>query len=361
MNSTITSIYAANWFDGRNAGGADAEVAIAEGMLRARVGERQLEFPMSDVRTSAGVAGVPLRLSVPDGGVFVLADATVDPQALGMAAPQGFVHRLERNPVAVVLAFIAVAVFSVLAYRLAIPWIAGEIAQRVPIASEATLGAAALARLDGFVFGPTVLPAEQLAELQAQFDRLAAVAHLPREPQLVFRSSRRLVGANALALPGGTVLVTDQLVARTDASGEVAAVMAHELGHIAHRHTMRRLLEQSASGMILGAVLGDVSGIGSLVAAAPLFLVNLNYSRGDEQEADDYALALLPQAGLSPSLLADALEAISSTECSKAEAAAEGGVKACSGARRGGAALPAYLSTHPDIESRIIRARVAAH
>jgi len=361
MNSTTPSIYAAHWFDGRNAGGADAEVAIAEGMLRARVGERQLEFSMSDVRTSAAVAGVPLRLSVPDGGVFVLADAMVDPQALGVAAPQGFVHRLERNPVAVVLALIAVAAFGVLAYRLAIPWVAGKIAQRVPIASEATLGAATLARLDGFVFGPTELPAAQLAELQARFDRLAALAHLPREPQLVFRSSRQLVGANALALPGGTVLVTDQLVARTDSPDEVAAVFAHELGHIAHRHTMRRLLEQSASGMILGAVIGDVSGIGSLVAAAPVFLVKLNYSRGDEQEADDYALALLSQAGLSPSLLADALEAISSPECSKAEAGAEGGVKACSGARRGRAALPAYLSTHPDIESRIMRARAAAH
>jgi len=50
---------------------------------------------------------------------------------------------------------------------------------------------------------------------------------------------------------------------------------------------MRRLLQESASGMILGAVLGDVGGIGSLVAAAPVLLVRLNYSRGDEEEADD--------------------------------------------------------------------------
>jgi Zn-dependent protease with chaperone function len=361
MSSTTQSIYAAHWFDGRNAAGMDAEVAIAEGMLRGRAGERQFQFPMTDVRTSAAIAGVPLRLRVPDGGVFVLTDATVDPQALGIAAPQGFVHRLERNPVAVVFALIAVAAFGVFAYRMGIPWLAGKIAQRVPISSEVTLGAATLASLDGFVFGPTTLPSEQRAELQARFNRLAELAHLPHELQLVFRSSQRLVGANALALPGGTVLVTDELVARVDSPDEVAAVFAHELGHIAHRHTMRRLLQESASGMIFGAVLGDVSGIGSLVAAAPLLLVRLNYSRRDEEEADDYALVLLPQAGLSPSLLADALEAISSPVCSKAEAVAKGGEEACNQARRGRAVLPAYLSTHPDIESRIAHARAVAH
>jgi Zn-dependent protease with chaperone function len=363
MSSMPQSTYAAHWFDGRNAADTDAEVAIAEGMLRARAGERQFEFSMADVRTSAAINGVPLRLCVPDGGVFVLADAAVDPQVLGVAAPQGFVHRLERNPVIVVLAVVAVIAFGVLAYRLAIPWLGGKIAERVPIEAEVTLGTAALASLDGFALGPTKLSAEQRAELQARFDRLAELAHLPREPQLVFRSSQRLFGANALALPGGTVLVTDQLVARAASPDEVAAVVAHEFGHIAHRHTMRRLLEQSASWLILGAVLNDVSGIGSLAAAAPALLIRLSFSRQDEEEADDYALTLLPQAGLSPSLLADSLEAISSPDCSKAEAATEDSAEKCTRGRLGRVALPppAYLSTHPDIEARIAHARAAAH
>jgi Zn-dependent protease with chaperone function len=360
MSLMTRSTYAARWFDGRNAAGADAEVTIAGGMLRARTGERQFGFPMAEVRTSAAIAGVPLRLCVPEGGVFVLDDATIDARALGVAAPQGFVHRLERNPVAVVFALVAVAVFGVLAYRTAIPWLAGKIAQRVPIAAEVTLGDAALASLDGVVFGPSNLSPEQRAELQTTFHRLAELAHLPREPQLVFRSSQRLVGANALALPGGTVVVTDPLVERTDSTDEVAAVFAHEFGHIAHRHTMRQLLEQSASWLILGAVMGDVSGIGSLVVAAPALLVRLSFSRGNEEEADDYALALLAQAGLSPGLLADALEAIFMRECLTPEAVAKANPEACNQARRSRAAPPAYLSTHPDIESRIARARAAA-
>jgi Zn-dependent protease with chaperone function len=359
MNPSDRSCYAARWFDGRTASVADAEVEVGDGRLRARAGERQLEFPIGQVRPSAPIAGVPLRLSVPDGGVFVLADATVGSQALGMPGAQGLVHRLERNPVVVVVAVVAVVALGVLAYHRGIPWLSDKIADRVPIASEAKLGAAVMENLDEFVFRPTELPAEERAQLQARFDRLAAAAHLPVEPQLAFRSSH-IVGANALALPGGTVVVTDQLIARVDSPDEVAAVFAHELGHTAHRHTLRRLLEQSGSAMILGAVVGDVSGVGSLVAAAPLVLVRLSYSRGDEQEADDYALALLPQAGLSPTLLADALDAISSSQCSSAEAAAAGGAEKCNRLRNSGGAALNYLSTHPDIATRIERARAAA-
>ncbi len=361
MNSTPQSIYPARWFDGHSAAAVDSEFSIADGVLRGRAGEHQFATPLADLRASAAVAGVPLRLRLPDGGEFVLADAAIKPEALGLPAQQGFVHGLERNPVAVVFAVIVVAVLCVLAYRLGIPWLAGEIADRVPIASEAKLGEAVLANLDGFVFGPTQLPAEQRATLQAYFDRLTERAQLTYKPQLVFRNGQRFIGENALALPGGTVVVTDQLVAHVDSPEQVAAVFAHELGHIAHRHSMRQLLEQSSSGMILGAMLGDVSGIGSLVSAAPVALIKLSYSRGDEQEADDYALALLPQAGLPPALLADALEAISSPQCSKSEMAGDGGAEKCKRTGRDRVRPPpSYLSTHPDIASRIARARAAA-
>src|SRR5450631_3766553 len=133
MSSIPQSTCAAHWFDGRNGAGTDAELAIADGILRARAGERHLEFSMADVRTSAPIKGVPLRLCVPDGGVFVMTDVAVDPQALGVAAPQGFVHRLEGTPVAVVFAVAAVIAFGVVAYRVAIPWLGGKIAERVPI------------------------------------------------------------------------------------------------------------------------------------------------------------------------------------------------------------------------------------
>ena len=79
---------------------------------------------------------------------------------------------------------------------------------------------------------------------------------------------------------------------------------------------------------------------------------------GTRRKPTNYALALLPRAGLSPTLLADALEAISAPHCSNAE---DNGAEKCKRTREGRQpALPSYLSTHPDTASRIARARAAA-
>ena len=347
----------AHWFDGRNAAGEAAEVTVTGARVHARIGERELDLPRRDVVVSAPVAGIPLRLTFPDGGVLVLDDVAVDPRSVGARTPQGIVHGLERNPVVVVIALLAVVAVAALAYVRGIPWLADRIAQRIPIAAETKLGDAALASLDRIMFLPTTLSGDQQAELEARFDRLVAQAELQAPPKLLFRNAPG-IGANALTLPGGTIVVTDQLVARVDSPDETSAVLAHELGHVAHRDTMRALLAQSSGGLVLGALLGDVSGIGSLAAAAPAMLIGLRYSREGEEQADDYALALLPRAGLSPALVADSLEAISAIQCSAAEAKADAG--GCGKSRRGRPQPPAYLSTHPDIGERIARARAAA-
>ncbi len=358
MTPTTGSPLKAHWFDGRSAAGEPAEVTVTGGYVHARIGERQLDLARSDVVVSAPVAGIPLRLALPDGGVLVLDDVTVDPRSVGGSTPQGVVHALERNPVVVVLALLAVVAVAGLAYLRGIPWLAERIAQRIPIAAETKLGDTALASLDRIMLRPSKLSAEEQAELLSRFDRLVAQAELPTAPKLLFRSAIG-IGANALTLPGGTIVVTDQLVARVDSPDQTAAVLAHELGHVAHRDTMRALLAQSSGGLVLGALLGDVSGIGSLAAAAPAMLIGLRYSRASEEQADDYALALLPRAGLSPALVADSLEAISAIQCSAAEAKEDAG--GCGKSRRGLPQPPAYLSTHPDLEERIARARAASH
>jgi Zn-dependent protease with chaperone function len=346
-------MHAAQWFDGQSGAVADASVWLRDRTLHARVGDREFAYPAAEVRRSEALAGVPMRLTLPDGGVFVLADTGVNLEIHGSTASQQLVHRLECSPVAVVLALIAVAVFVVSAYQLGIPWLAEKVARRVPIDAENALGVATLAALNGVVFAPSTLPEDRRSDLQARFARLAELAQLPTDPEATFRDGSRIIGANAIALPGGRVVVTDQLVAALESPSEVSAVFAHELGHIAHRHTMRRLLEESSSGLILGALIGDVSGIGSLAAAAPALLLTLKFSREVEEEADDYALALLPRAGIPSVALAGALKSILSQKCADKGTGRAETAKKCTGAER--MAMARYLSTHPATEARIER------
>ncbi len=105
-----------------------------------------------------------------------------------------------------------------------------------------------------------------------------------------------------MALPNGAIVLTDGLVTLlADRPDAVIGVLAHELGHLQLRHSMRLLLEVSALTGLSAIVLGDASGI---IAQAPLLLGVLSYSREHETEADDQAITMMRAAGLSPAELA---------------------------------------------------------
>src|SRR5438094_7952747 len=94
---------------------------------------------------------------------------------------------------------------------------------------------------------------------------------------LEFRQS--FIGANAFALPSGIIVVTDDLVRLSRSDDEVLGVLAHELGHVKHRHTMRRLLEGSATALIIAGGTGDLASTTSPAAAAPAARLQTTYPR----------------------------------------------------------------------------------
>src|SRR5207253_5111075 len=112
------------------------------------------------------------------------------------------------------------------------------------------------------------------------------------------------LGANAFALPSGIIVVTDDLVRLSRSDDEVLGVLAHELGHVKHRHTMRRLLEGSATALIIAGVTGDVASTTSLAAAAPTLLLQTRHSRDNEREADADAVQTTRRADPDPTHLA---------------------------------------------------------
>lgn len=93
--------------------------------------------------------------------------------------------------------------------------------------------------------------------------------------QLNFRKNP-VIGANAFALPGGYMLITDELIDLANNNDEIVAVLAHELGHVKGRHALRQTLQGTVSGFIIIAITGDVSSIAS---GLPALMMNISYSR----------------------------------------------------------------------------------
>lgn len=324
-------LIAAHWFDGLSSQprpvllglhpGADGPSLhlhpLQAGVPGRQFAHREVQWPeaWNDKRpqqrlvVDLGAAG---SLEIDDGPAW---------QAALLAAGQrpGLAQRMQhRWTVLLMVLFVAVAALA-LFYRYGTPWLATQLARHVPLGWEQTLSDKVLQQMEGAPLRPSRLPPERQAALQARFAALSQQAPAQRgrypgySPQyrLLFRSG---MPANAFALPGGTVVLTDALVRNADAlphSDEaVAGVLAHEIGHVVHRHTTRMVVEQAVLNVGLGLALGDLSGVLSTGASA---VTGLAYRRNHEREADCYAMALMAHAGLPTAPMAELLLAMSDT------------------------------------------------
>ena len=307
---------AAIWFDGRTAGRIEVLLQISADSVRVVASADAPQSVISDtpigsINVGTRIGNTPYRLQFPDGGLAVTSEHAAIESAFRVERQADWVNRLERASAFVVVAMVGLGIAVYSAYRTLIPIVAEAVANRIPREAEKTLGAVALQGMDRWLFKTSTLDAWQLASVKRVFNEMAERAGLADQVDLQFRD----MVPNALALPGGTIVVTDGLVKLFKSDERLlAGVIAHELGHIDRRHSMRHLLEGSASAWMVGALMGDVSGVSSLVTTAPLVLSTLHYTRESEAEADQYAFALLAKSGRSPKDFADAMRRFEAME-----------------------------------------------
>ena len=137
------------------------------------------------------------------------------------------------------------------------------------------------------------------------------------------------IGANAFALPDGTVGLTDELVEKAQTLSEVELVFAHELGHVVNRHGLRHVLQSSTVAQLIMAITSDVSSAAALASALPTLLVGKHYSREFEKDADRVAYDYAISRGISPRHFINLLDRLSDTDSDLG-----------------------FLSTHPSVEDR---------
>ncbi|HWA19290.1 MAG TPA: M48 family metallopeptidase [Devosia sp.] len=114
---------------------------------------------------------------------------------------------------------------------------------------------------------------------------------------------------NAFALPGGQAYYLSALLDASQTPEEFAGVLSHELGHVYYRHAMETLISTSATGLLVGFILGDMTGI-SIPAAIGSALIDNRFSRNAERQADSFAAATAQRLGYSPAGLFDLLDRV---------------------------------------------------
>jgi len=211
------------------------------------------------------------------------------------------VWMLEKSPSLIIFSVIFVIVLAFSVVKWGIPLTAKIVAFQLPANTLVKIGDSA----ENYVLEkwtmPTHLPQGQREQIQTQYLEKIADGH---PAKLVFREGARL-GANAVALPNNTIIITDELIELAHSDQEILGVLAHEQGHLIERHSLQQGLSSLGFSLLYVAVTGDSS---DLVTTLPLAIVGAGYSRNFEKEADLYALKLMDRKGIEVSHFANFLQ-----------------------------------------------------
>ncbi|MEQ3708114.1 MAG: M48 family metallopeptidase [Tateyamaria sp.] len=223
-----------------------------------------------------------------------------------------------------------------------LPAMANTLATLIPIEREVAYGKTVVNQMERFLGGKEVgglacTNPDGRAALDKMTTRLTEAGDLRYDLNIgVF--NHKMV--NAFAAPGGQIVIMRGLLDRAETPDEIAAVLAHEIGHVEARDTTRNALRAAGSAGLLALVLGDFAG-GSAVVVAAEYTLNASYTREAEAAADVFALNMMEAAGADAEALATFFDSLDGLERTLPD-------------------LPEYLSSHPETTDRAEAARTFA-
>jgi Zn-dependent protease with chaperone function len=365
--SSMSAVY----FDGQHSQAHAVQLKAVNGQLmilgeaageRPRVARR---VPLSSIRwgepTSHGQRVAHIADEAGGGSLHAVDAAQItawDEWLAAQGIQPGWVTRAHLSWRWAAAAVLATVMLVVAGYLWGLPLAARGVVAWVPESVDQSVGEAALASFESDMLKPSQLPLERQASLRHAFERVVKAAHGgPGQPpapsyQLLFRASA--IGPNAFAVPGGTIVLTDELVTLVTGSegpgraGDemVMGVLAHELGHVRLRHGMQALVQVTLLGALSSVVLGDFSAV---LAGVPVVLGQAAYSRDAEREADEESIRMLKAAGMSPLVMVNFFERMAAVRQGQGGASSDGPGR-----------LGIAIASHPSDAERVARFRRAA-
>lgn len=303
------------------------------------------------IHVSPRLANTPRYLHLPNQGKFETEENDMVDELLRRFKRRSWlhiVHFLETRKRWILTCLLAIVLMVWFVGRYGVPFAAKVIAGHLPKKVTEMAGQRTMDTLDRSLLHQSQLDAAVMERLGAHF-RPIIEEHQGYDVQVLFRASKGL-GANAFALPDGTIIFTDDMVKLSVNDDELLAVLAHEIGHVIHRHGLRTLIQNSLIAFVMLAITGDVSGTSEMFLRLPVLLTELSYSREFEREADDFALSYLKRQGIAPVHFANLMRRVEEKRAATSTPSDNGG--------HGRTSKPGwrdFLSTHPSMKERLRR------
>lgn len=332
------------WFDGRTSAQIDAVLKVyGNGACRleqAQTGALLLNPSKFTPKVSHRLANTPRYLTFPQGGVFETGDNDGVDKILAMLHKgrwTSWVYVLEFKMRYIIPSVALCILLAFCAAKFGVPAAAKLISFHLPEAVYQKASEQTLNILDKLILKPSELDPELEQRIRNHLQR-AIDDHSTRRIEVIFRKGGR-IGPNAFALPDGHIIFTDEMIKIAKHDDEILSILAHEIGHVVHRHGMRRVVQDSLLSFAILALTGDASGVSELFLGLPAVLTELAYSRAFEREADQFALHYLKSRSIPVHHFADILTRISNIDQSQQ--------------KQSGKKWSNYLATHPPTQERV--------
>lgn len=348
------------FFDGKSSRDHQATLGLASDHLTLTVPPLGLVkvWRLSEVQLDPPIPGVRRSFKFGDGSRFESRDDAaisawerLTGRNKVLSGVRGLESRWSTALVSLVVALAAVGLFI----QFGIPAVARQAAKVTPTSVLATFDEETMKLLEsGDYIGPSGLSAARQKELQAEFKKVVKWAGGSYPYRLLLRDGEPDgpgfgdgIGPNAFALPNGTIVMTDQLVALAKDDRELMGVLAHETGHVTKRHGLASVYQALGLTLVTTVVTGDLVSSSTFAAAVPAALLKGGYSRAAETESDEVAGKYMLGEYKTTKPLRDILarlEKKDATDSGDSENADQG---------NSGGSLLDLLSTHPGTPQRI--------
>lgn len=236
-------------------------------------------------------------------------------------------YLLGRTGTSLSILFIALIGSVWLGYLFVLPFMADQAAKVFPKEYEISMGK----RLYESVLQGEAIDTAKTEAINHFFSQIKTGGDYPVQITVVKSDV-----VNAFALPGGGIVVYSGILNNMQSPDQLAALLSHEYSHVQLKHSTRNIFRNLAGYLFVSVLFGDLNGISAIVIQNAETLRTLSYSRDLETEADNNGLKILEENRIDPQGMVKLFEQLKKEE--KIE-------------------LNEMLSTHPDLEHRIINAQ----
>ncbi len=322
--------------------------------------------PLAGLTISTALGNTPRTITLADGATLVVRDVAGLAALLAQTGrTDSVISRAQTMLPLVIASIVALGGLAIAGYIWGVPWAGQKIAHALPEQVLRGISAGSIDLVKRMGFEDSNLPATQREEIIREFlamktpgdtqktaphVRIGSTAGQLTESGRIHFMRAGEFGANAFALPDGTMVITDEIVKLSRNRDQLLSVLCHELGHVVHRHGAQLVVEGGIVAAFIGLYLGDFS---TVVSGAVGTLASSHYSRAAETQADDFAIAMMRANGRDPKALAAMLARMDDDYRAKKKVEEKSG-------KAQGKGWEDYFASHPATKERIARIEAMA-